>query len=319
MSAASSPLRGFKWAAGIGIVVFIAIQFVRPSLPNPPVIADLQAPPEIKQILKNSCYNCHSNETQLSWFDWPVPAYWLVVRDVRQGRKHLNFSQIGALPAAQQRGFLYESLSQIELGAMPPPAYTEAHRDSVITAEQLQVLKNYLQPAALATASPEQAEAANAQYEKWISSGAAPAESVASAPNGIALIPEYKNWIPISSTDRADNGTIRQILGNDIAVKAIAQNLINPWPDGTAFAKVAWLQQKDAQGVIRPGAFYQVEFMTRDSKKYGATLGWGWSRWRGTNLTPYGKNADFTEECVSCHKPLHRSDYVFTAPIRGQQ
>lgn len=315
---ASSRLRIFKWIIALGVALFAAMQFARPSLPNPPVTADLQAPPDVKQILKNSCFNCHSNETKLSWFDWPVPAYWLVVRDVREGRKHLNFSEIGLLPAAQQRGLLYESLSQIEFGAMPPPAYTGAHRDSVITAGQLQVLKNYLRPAALAAASPEQVQATNAQYEKWIPSAAAPAENVAPAPNGIAFDPDYKNWIPISSSDRADNGTIRQILGNDLAIKAIAQNHINPWPDGAAFAKVAWRQQKGADGIVHPGEFYQVEFMMRDSKKYAATLGWGWSRWRGANLTPYGKNADFTEECVSCHKPLHRSDYVFTAPIRGQ-
>jgi hypothetical protein len=27
------------------------------------VTAELQAPPEVKQVLRNSCYNCHSNET----------------------------------------------------------------------------------------------------------------------------------------------------------------------------------------------------------------------------------------------------------------
>ena len=133
MSTPSSRLRIFKRMIALGFALFGALQFARPSLSNPPITADLQAPPEVKQILKNSCYNCHSNETQLSWFDWPVPAYWLVVRDVREGRKHLNFSEIGALPATQQRGFLYESLSQIELGAMPLPAYTRAHPSTVST------------------------------------------------------------------------------------------------------------------------------------------------------------------------------------------
>jgi hypothetical protein len=319
MNAPSSRLRLLKWAVALGFILFVTIQFVRPALQNPPVTADLQVPPEVKQILKNSCYNCHSNETHLSWFDWPAPAYWLVIRDVREGRKRLNFSEIGALPVPQQRGFLYESISQIELGAMPLSAYTLAHPGSAITAEQLAILKNYLRPATLAIASPEQVQAADAQYEKWISSRGELASSVSPAPNGIPFIPDYKNWQAISSTDRADNGTIRQILGNDIAIRAIAQNRINPWPEGSAFAKVAWLQQKDPQGTIRPGSFYQVEFMIRDSRKFAATLGWGWARWRGAYLIPYGKSADFTDECVACHRPLQRSNYVFTAPIRGQQ
>jgi hypothetical protein len=299
-------------------ISFVSIQFIRPALLNPPVEADLQAPPEVKQILRTSCYNCHSNQTVLSWFDQPVPAYWLVARDVREGRKHLNFSEIGKLPAAQQRGILFEAVSQIELGAMPLPAYKRAHPESAITAEKLAVLKSYLSPPAQKAATPAEIAEADAQYDKWIQPGGVTPE-VAPAPNGIAFLPEYKNWKAISSTDRSDNRTMRVILGNDAAVQAIADNHINPWPDGTAFAKVAWFQQPDDKGVVRTGPFFQVEFMIRDSRKYAATNGWGWARWRGAELKPYGKDATFTNECVGCHEPLTNTNYVFTAPIRGQQ
>jgi hypothetical protein len=310
--------RAALWAFAVLCLGAIGIQFVRPALDNPPATAELSAPPEVKQILKTSCYNCHSNETRLSWFDRPAPAYWLVVNDVREARKHLNFSEIGKLPVAQQAGFLFESVSQIELGAMPLPAYKRLHPESVITPEQLAVLKTYLaslepeQPATTAEVS-----AADAQYGNWISQQSMP--PVSPAPNGIEFPPDYKNWKVVSSTDRPDNRTMRQILGNDVAVKAIAENHINPWPDGTAFAKVAWYQQPDEKGFVRTGAFFQVEFMIRDSKKYADTLGWGWARWRGANLKPYGKDATFTKECVGCHKPMRNADYVFTEPIGGQQ
>jgi mono/diheme cytochrome c family protein len=309
----------FFWITAFLSVVFVAIQFVRPELDNPPVTADLQAPPQVKQILRTSCYNCHSNETRLSWFDEPVPAYWMVARDVREAREHLNFSKIGKLPAGQQRAALFESVSQIELGAMPLPAYKRVHPESEITPEQLAVLKKYLSLAtpSEATGAPE-ASAADLQYEKWMQTGSSTPE-VAAAPNGIAFMPDYKNWRAISSTERFDNHTMREILGNDVAVKAIAENHINPWPDGTSFAKVAWYQQPDDKGVVRTGAFFQVEFMVRDSKKYAGTLGWGWARWRGADLQPYGKDKNFTSECVGCHNPLRNTNYVFTEPIRGQQ
>jgi hypothetical protein len=303
-------------------IAFAGIQFIRPALPNPPVTADLQAPPEVKQILTASCYNCHSNQTVLSWFDQPVLAYWLVVRDVREGRKRLNFSEIGKLPAAQQQAVLFEAVSQIELGAMPLPAYKQVHPESVITREQLAVLKNYLTPPAQPAASAAEIGVADAQYDQWIQAGSVSGSAipiVAPAPNGIAFLPEYKDWKAISSTDRFDNRTMRVILGNDIAVQAIANNHINPWPDGTAFAKVAWFQQPDEKGLVRTGPFFQVEFMIRDSQKYAGTKGWGWARWRGADLKPYGKDASFTNECVGCHSPLPNSNYVFTLPIRGQQ
>src|ERR1700744_1586963 len=103
----------------LGGVLFLALQLVRTPLKNPPVTAEMQAPPEIKRILKTSCYNCHSNETQVPWFDRVVPAYWLVSRDVRAARKRLNFSEIGTKQDLT-KAILYESISQIQKGAMPP-------------------------------------------------------------------------------------------------------------------------------------------------------------------------------------------------------
>jgi hypothetical protein len=316
--AMTSPqrLRLIQIAVVAGIV-FIAIQFIRPTLTNLPVTADLQAPPEVKQILKNSCYSCHSNETKLPWFDEIAPGYWIAVSDVKEGRKHLNFSEIGKLPAAQQKGLLFEAISNIQMGAMPLPSYRRVHPGSTVTLAQLAVLKSWLAPPAAVSAAAD-SSAADAGYVRWIQASSV-VPDVRPSPNGIEFMPDYRNWKAISSTDRFDNHTMREILGNDIAVKAIAEHRINPWPDGTAFAKVAWQQLPDGKGTIRTGAFVQVEFMIRDSSKYASTKGWGWARWRGADLVPYGKDAGFTSECVNCHNPVRNSDYVFTLPIGGQQ
>ena len=302
------PLVRIAFILAVG---FLLLQFIRPTIPHSPVAADLQAPPDVKQILRAACYDCHSNETHLSWFDYPVPAYWLVARDVKQGRERLNFSEFSNLPTAQQTAMLFESLSQIELGAMPLSPYQHLHPQSRLTPAQIDTLKNYLRSLADAQANPP---------ARNVPPAPTPANTVvAAAPNGIAFPDGYKTWKTVSSTERFDNRTLRVILGNDVAIDAIAHNRINPWPDGTIFAKVAWHSQKDeASGLLLPADFYQVEFMMRDSQKYAATQGWGWARWRGSNLTPYGKNASFTNECIGCHAPLVSTDLVFTAPISSQ-
>lgn len=305
------------WIGAVLCLGFVGIQFIRPALTNPPVTAELQAPPEVKEILRNSCYSCHSNETRLPWFDKVVPAFWIVTSDVREARRHLNFSEIGRLPAAQQKGFLFEAVNQIQMGAMPLPSYLKVHPNAAVTQEQLAVLRNYLAPPDTAMAPAANTSAADEQYGKWVAASEV-APHVEPEPNGVAFLPDYKNWNAISSTERYDNHTMRVILGNDVAVKAIADGHINPWPDGTAFAKVAWLQQPDDKGVVHTGAFVQVEFMIRDGKKYADTAGWGWGRWRGTDLKPYGKDAAFTNECVSCHTPVRKNDYVYTMPIKGE-
>jgi Haem-binding domain/Cytochrome P460 len=320
--------RAVVWIAAVLVIAFAGIQFIRPELTNPPVTADLQAPPEVKQALRNSCYNCHSNETKLPWFDKLVPAYWVVTSDVAEARKHLNFSEIGKLPAAQQKGILFEAVNMIQLGAMPLPAYLHVHPGAAVTPEQLAVLRNYLNTPrvldatkteeAAATAS-EAMSAADAQYDKWVHVSTVGLD-VKPEFNGVEFIPDYKSWKVISSTDRFDNHTMREILGNDVAIKAIADNHINPWPDGTVFAKVAWQQSApDAQGVVKTGAFVQVELMVKDAKRHASTEGWGFGRWRGTDLKPYGKDAGFQNECTGCHAPMAKNDFVFTMPIGGQQ
>ncbi len=71
-----------------GLLLFAVLQMVRPELANPPVESDFEAPQDVKQILRTSCYPCHSNETRLSWFDRIVPAYQLVAFDVKKARWH---------------------------------------------------------------------------------------------------------------------------------------------------------------------------------------------------------------------------------------
>jgi hypothetical protein len=302
----------------IGILVFLGLQLVRPSLTNPPVTAELQSPAEVKEILRTSCYNCHSNQTKLPWFDQVAPAYWLVAADVKHARERVNFSEMGLQPAAKQKGILFEAVNQIQLGAMPLPSYLLVHPEAAVSPEKLAVLRAYLESLA-APAPANVTSIADAQYERSIASfDGAPAQ-VQPAPNGIAFLPDYKNWKAISSTDRFDNGTMREILANDIAVRAIADHHINPWPDGTTFAKVAWYQQPDANGLVSTGAFLQVELMIKDSTKYAPTKGWGWARWLGTDLKPYGKSTAFTNECVSCHTPVRQNDYVYTMPMGGGQ
>jgi hypothetical protein len=293
-----------------------AIQFIRPEIPHPPVAGDLQAPPEVKAVLKRACYDCHSNETQLRWYDQLSPAIWRVADHVKDGRQVLNFSNWQSLTPAEQKGKLFESYNQIQAGAMPLKDYQLIHPSAAVSASDLAVLKQYL--AGMLSHKPADstkladAEKQFTQYKAHTFN----AQNVQPTLNGIAYIGDYKNWQPISTTDRIDNGTMRVIYGNDIAIKALKENHINPWPKGAVFAKAAWTALEDADGNVHPGAFIQVEFMIKDDQQYADTKGWGWARWKGPQLTPYGKNILFTTECINCHRPMQDNDLVFTSPIK---
>jgi Haem-binding domain/Cytochrome P460 len=291
-----------------GAVGFALLQLARPSIPTQPATAEIQAPPEIRTILDKDCYSCHSDQRRLSWFDEIVPGYWLVRNDVLTARQHLNFSTIGAKPAAAQKGTLFEAASMIQLGAMPLPRFTLLHPEARVTPAELTTLKNYLAP--WTTPLPTADAPAAVPAEAPISLAAVQPE-----PNGLAFDPTFKTWKLISITDRGDNNTFRFILGNDIAVKAAQSGNISPWPDGTRFAKIAWPQVLGPDGIVRPGNFIQVELMVKNAALYKDTQGWGFGRWRGLNLKPYGEDAHYVNECTGCHQPMHPNDYVYTPPI----
>lgn len=98
-------------------------------------------------------------------------------------------------------------------------------------------------------------------------------------------------------------------------MQAAAAGKISPWPDGARFAKIAWAQELGDDGLVHPGKFVQVEFMVKDAQRYKDTDGWGWGRWRGLDLKPYGSDARFVNECTGCHLPVRGDDYVYTLPI----
>jgi len=300
-------------------VAFLCLQAVRPSLSNPPVTAEIAAPENVKTVLKKACYDCHSNQTDLRWYDKIVPVYWQVAKDVKDGRKAMNFSEWDKLAKPDQQAKLWEALNQAIAGAMPLPGYTTVHPGTKLTAEDITVLKQYLlSNIKIAHYDPSVDSAANKQFKRW-NADSLTIKNIPVALNGIAFIPGYKNWQVVTASERFDNGTMRLILGNPIAIKAIREHNISPWPDGAAFAKVAFAQNEDSKGNISTGEFKQVEFMIKDAEKYTATKGWGFARFKTPKMVPYGKTALFATECINCHRPEEKTDFVFTQPITLNQ
>jgi hypothetical protein len=314
MTSSAVPRKKKIWIFFLFVLIaFIAIQFIRPKIDSQPVTGDFKAPPAVKSIVVRACYDCHSNETNLRWYDKISPIYWQVASHVNEGRRDLNFSAWDSLATADQKGKLWEAVNQIAAGAMPIKDYQLVHPPTKISPADLAILKNYL----LSMVHNKPADTAKINALNKQSQLPVAFTKLPQAANGVTYIPDYKNWQAISTTERFDNGTMRVIFGNDVAVKAIHENNIHPWPNGTIFAKVAWDQLQDKDGNVTTGAFKQIEYMIKDDKKYAATKGWGWARFKTPKMIPYGKDAMFTNECVNCHRPLKDEDFVFTMPIKN--
>jgi hypothetical protein len=204
----------------------------------------------------------------------------------------------------------------IQLGAMPLRQFTALHPSAKVTGSELATLKAYVAPwgavPGLSTDMNGNDGLPGGHDERTTSFSLSAIEPER---NGLVFDPFFKNWKLLSTTDRGDNNTFRFILGNDIATNAAQSGNISPWPDGTKFAKIAWEQNLGLDGLIHPGKFIQVELMAKDATRYKDTDGWGWGRWRGLALKPYGEDAHFVDECTGCHMPVRHNDYVYTLPI----
>ncbi|MGH9795113.1 MAG: heme-binding domain-containing protein [Candidatus Acidiferrales bacterium] len=118
-------------------ILFVAAQFVRPARTNPPVDRALdvhttaQVPAEVSGILKRSCYDCHSNETDWPWYTEITPInWWIVDTHVEHGREHYNYNEWGRMTAQDRDHILDEICEEVEAGAMPIPSYLIVHRDA---------------------------------------------------------------------------------------------------------------------------------------------------------------------------------------------
>lgn len=109
------------------IAIIVLIQFIPVDRSNPIVTQNVVAPEPVKQVLKNSCYNCHSNETVWPWYSYIAPVSWLVAHDVEEARAHINFSQWDSYNAKKQARIIEEILEEVDIGEMPLPIYLLLH------------------------------------------------------------------------------------------------------------------------------------------------------------------------------------------------
>lgn len=121
----------------------IGVQFVEVERKNPPVVADLIAPPEVKAILKTACYDCHSNETKWPWYSSVAPISWMISDHVKEGREHLNFSNWENLYSGKKAEFKKEIWEEINGGKMPLTTYTYLHPSSNLDQMQKLTIKQW--------------------------------------------------------------------------------------------------------------------------------------------------------------------------------
>ena len=136
------------------IVVLIGIQFIPVDRKNPPVTMDINAPDNISSILRTSCYDCHSNETSWPLYSYIAPVSFLLAGDVKEGRRHLNFSEWDKYSSDKQIKLLEEMIEEVEKEEMPLTIYTFTHPNSKLDSNRIKLLKQWVKSGSSTEKSP---------------------------------------------------------------------------------------------------------------------------------------------------------------------
>ena len=125
----------------VAVIALIGIQFVPVERDNPPVGKVIQAPDDVMAVLKESCWDCHSNETKWPWYSRIAPFSWEIAEEVEHGRKELNFSTFGSYSPGKKAHKIEEMWEEVEEGEMPPSKYLLLHSDAKLTDSDRNILK----------------------------------------------------------------------------------------------------------------------------------------------------------------------------------
>jgi len=122
-----------KIAAILVFVVLVIIQFIRPEKNEAGYESiafferDTKPSNEIITILKDNCYDCHSNHTVYPWYAEVAPvSYWLD-HHVEEGKEHFNLSDWENYSIKKKDHKLEELIEEVEEGHMPLSSYTWIH------------------------------------------------------------------------------------------------------------------------------------------------------------------------------------------------
>lgn len=129
------------------VILLVVIQFFRPEKNTSndltyDISTKYEVPDHVNQILKVSCYDCHSNKTDYPWYANVQPVAWWLNNHVTDGKSHLNFSEFTKRPIAIQNHKLEETIEMVEKKEMPLESYTYLglHSEANLTDDQREAI-----------------------------------------------------------------------------------------------------------------------------------------------------------------------------------
>ncbi|MDD7915790.1 heme-binding domain-containing protein [Polaribacter ponticola] len=100
-------------------------------------ISETNPPENVYKILKESCFDCHSNVTNYPWYNNITPVNFWLNEHVKDGKKHLNFSKWDSYSLKKKEHKMDELHEEVAKKKMPLDSYTWTHSEANLTQAQI--------------------------------------------------------------------------------------------------------------------------------------------------------------------------------------
>ncbi len=131
-------------------IAFVGIQFIPTKrnvsnrVPETNFNTLYNVPEKIQVLLKQSCYDCHSNNTNYPWYNTIQPIRFMLKTHIDNGKKELNFDVFGNYSKRKQKNKLKAIASQIKDDEMPLWSYTIIHKKAALSEEDKNELISWI-------------------------------------------------------------------------------------------------------------------------------------------------------------------------------
>lgn len=125
--------KGIKIFLILALVALVFIQFIRPEKNNEgyksvaSFEAETKPSEQVAAILKESCYDCHSNQTRYPWYAEVAPFSLWLNDHIVDGKKHFNVSAWQEYTVKKKEHKLEELVEMVEQEEMPLKSYAFIH------------------------------------------------------------------------------------------------------------------------------------------------------------------------------------------------
>lgn len=130
-------------------VALVGIQFIpadtnqQEGIPETDIRYVYDMPEKVLKVLKTSCYDCHSNNTNYPWYSKVQPVRLLMDKHIREGKAELNFSEFGDYSDRMKRNITQSIGSQVEEDEMPLSSYLLMHDEAKLSKKEKEALIDF--------------------------------------------------------------------------------------------------------------------------------------------------------------------------------